>query len=405
MSKVAYIKDPERKEFTVYTIFSRMHYGDGVLTAKFNKEMRPFLLQIKKHFTKFKLKEFKPFRSKYSIRIYQLLKQYQNFKERTFELPELRDILGVKQDELKNFSEFRVRVLKVAQRELESTPLAFDFEPIKHGRGGKVVRVKFILKNNKEENEEQPERTIEIPPSILSILPDAVKSDETALKSIAKLIKKHGQDAVLKATIYTKQHNPDDFTAYLISTVSNHYTKGKEEVINKKIKGIKAKEKKKKEKALISETASIVIPQIHTKEEYAQLAYPLATALLKAKEVEENTPEFDHLRESILQEVAVKLHTAEKLPTNEDLNQIYTQVNSDSNAGDSVPIPDFFDAVRQSFPEITKDWLAGKLLELDDAGVIYLSEANDPNELERKEFGINIKGRGFLFYIMWIGNN
>jgi len=145
------IEDKKNKQWAAFFLFSSLSYKNGNLTIKFNEDMKPFFLQLKKNFTKFQLSEFKKLRSKYSIRIYQLLKQYQNIGERTLEIQNLRTKLGIEPNELKQFIELRRRVLNPAQRELEPTPMAFVYTPIKEGR--KFTKIKFTLINKSVEPE------------------------------------------------------------------------------------------------------------------------------------------------------------------------------------------------------------------------------------------------------------
>jgi plasmid replication initiation protein len=174
IDKIIKIKDKQNKKYEKYPIFTRITYSDGVLVASFNEYMKPFLLNIKKEFTKFMPREFKPFSSKYSIRIYQLLKQYQFIGERSFEIIELREMLGIESNELKNFKDFRKYVLETAQRELQDTPMAFDWEAFKKGRGGKVVEVKLKLRNKQRALDYKTDENLEITKESIEIKQDKV---------------------------------------------------------------------------------------------------------------------------------------------------------------------------------------------------------------------------------------
>ena len=75
----------------------------------------------------------------------------------------------------------------------------------------------------------------------------------------------------------------------------------------------------------------------------------------------------------------------QKLPTIEDLEQIYQKVNEETNTENSLLIPDFFDVAKEAFPSVDRDRLLSKLLELDEREVICLSEANKtPKSWKRK---------------------
>jgi plasmid replication initiation protein len=87
------------------------------------------------------------FKSIHAIRIYELLKQYQDIGERTLSLEELRDYCGVK-NKFKNYPDLERYVLLIAQREInEKSDIHFEFERIKPSR--KIEGIKFIISKNK----------------------------------------------------------------------------------------------------------------------------------------------------------------------------------------------------------------------------------------------------------------
>ena len=116
----------------------------GTISLCFNPDLKPFLIQLKNNFTKYQLKYAIQLKSMFSIRIYELLKQYENIGSRVFPLTELRKILGVKSSEYPLYGNFKAKILNVAQKELdEKTDLSFKFKEIKTGR--KVTDIKFVI--------------------------------------------------------------------------------------------------------------------------------------------------------------------------------------------------------------------------------------------------------------------
>lgn len=89
------------------------------------------------------------------------------------------------------------------------------------------------------------------------------------------------------------------------------------------------------------------------------------------------------------------------LPTEQDMQIAYDNVNQRENAGDSVPLPDFKRELKKMGFKFSDEEINKKLLDMDKAEIIYLQQANAPDELEEKEKGIQTD-RGFLFYITWI---
>lgn len=258
--KTLFIEDKSKKRWIEYPLFSVMRYEDGTLCAGFNDKIKPFLLKLRREFTKFQLKEFKPFKSKYSIRMYQLLKQYTLLRERTFDIKDLKLKLGIGEGELKQFVEFRRSVLNRAQRELENTRMAFEYEPIKRGR--RFVKIRFILKNCHEalnENEmnykyNQMEDVVERPSEpkedseprewrvdydkivrLMLLLPEKERT-KNADGFITEIVNYHDDEYIARQIEYTNIQNPKNYLAYLKKAVENDYANTERSELEKKIK-------------------------------------------------------------------------------------------------------------------------------------------------------------------------
>lgn len=110
----------------------------------FSPEMKPYLLELKSHFTNFTLQNVASLRSFYSIRLYEMLASRRNLGVATFDVATLRHILKAT-DKYANYKDFRARVILTAQKELAAkTDLSFDFTETRRGR--KVVSVAFRIR-------------------------------------------------------------------------------------------------------------------------------------------------------------------------------------------------------------------------------------------------------------------
>ncbi len=117
---------------------------EGTIDVRFDPFLRPFLLELKKNFTSYRLENVVKLKSSYAIRLYELLKQYEKIRERMFTLDDLRNILGA-DDIYPAYGNFKQRILVPAQNELkDKTDIQFDIAEYKTGR--KVDRVKFIIR-------------------------------------------------------------------------------------------------------------------------------------------------------------------------------------------------------------------------------------------------------------------
>lgn len=121
---------------------------DASIELCFDPKLRPYLLQIKSFFTSYSLKNIVSLKSFYSIRIYEILKQYQAVWERTISLLQLQEILGNKSYK---YWMFKQRVLIKAQEELKNhSDIDFTFIEIKNWR--KVESIKFLINQSQKPN-------------------------------------------------------------------------------------------------------------------------------------------------------------------------------------------------------------------------------------------------------------
>lgn len=123
----------------------------GTVELEFSEKLIPYLLQLKEQYTQYQLKNILYLKNKYAIRIYELLKQYQNIGKREFDLDELKKIIGCenKYSDFRNFNKF---VLDISKKELcEYTDICFEYEKISKGR--KVVGIKFIIEGKVDKDE------------------------------------------------------------------------------------------------------------------------------------------------------------------------------------------------------------------------------------------------------------
>lgn len=151
MSRVLNIKQPDGLLQVSFLSSAKYHDGKGYVELCFDPQLKPYLLQLKECFTTYDIRNVLSLKSFHSIRIYELLKQFEILGERTIEIDELKYILGL-QEQYKSYNLFKTKVLVQAQKDLEkNTDLSFDFQEIKSGR--RIERIKFIIKRKqKSEN-------------------------------------------------------------------------------------------------------------------------------------------------------------------------------------------------------------------------------------------------------------
>ena len=197
----------------------------GTITLRFAPELKEFLLELKGHFTQYALKNVKQFQSTYSIRLYELLKQYEKLGTRTFEVEELKEILKVK-DMYESYNLFKQRVILTAQREInEESDIQFDFVEIKTSR--KITTLKFNISCNPnytnsiqqklETHAPTPDATPTFDVAALGFI-----TDPMTISDKLSILKAADGDAALVQSAYDiakQQGGINNLTAWLIAMV------------------------------------------------------------------------------------------------------------------------------------------------------------------------------------------
>ena len=133
---------------------------ESALEVRFDKALKPYLLNLSTHYTKAELESLFAFKSKYSGRLYLLLKSEYGLQENhrvivpaSFEVEELISRFAMPDTYKKRYSHFKDSFLHKALEEINTLTAFFvTYEVIKAGR--KVWKIKFFI-TKVEETEEQ----------------------------------------------------------------------------------------------------------------------------------------------------------------------------------------------------------------------------------------------------------
>lgn len=155
LTKRIKLVDTENDSDTV-TWLSRSKYkkGSGRISIEFHQALKPYLLQLKSHFTQYQISAVAQFKSSYSIRFYELLKMYEYLGKgeqfyREFTLKELRDYMQIEKGVYTNFKDLRVYVIEPSVREINnfSDINIVQVDYIKSGRAVSEVHITAEPKN------------------------------------------------------------------------------------------------------------------------------------------------------------------------------------------------------------------------------------------------------------------
>ncbi|BCC80222.1 hypothetical protein BC30090_p314 (plasmid) [Bacillus cereus] len=145
MGKTLEIESEDKIIQTPWLSHVTYHKRKGIIDMRFASDLKPFFLELKKNFTSYRLANIAKLKHSYSIRMYELLKQYQKIGERTFSFEEILKLLGVENSSYaSHYGSFKARILNPIKKELEKkTDIKFEFEETKVAR--KVVSLRFII--------------------------------------------------------------------------------------------------------------------------------------------------------------------------------------------------------------------------------------------------------------------
>lgn len=199
ISKVYEIEEPDG--LLQVSILAKAKYikSQGVIKVAFAPDLKPYLLQLKEHFTATPLRYVMGFKSVHSIRIYEMLQQFRSTGYFTVSILDLKYRLSL-EDKYSTYTLFKRRVVEQAQKELKHTDMAFSFSEIKKGR--KVERLEFKIQPIEEIslNDFQEKLAYKLQTDLLITAPQSRKivlkvQDKEIMKTIydIKMAKREGK--------------------------------------------------------------------------------------------------------------------------------------------------------------------------------------------------------------------
>lgn len=121
--------------------------GQGYFAVEISRNLKPYLLKVKREFFKFRLQQVMQMRSAYAIRLYQFAKRWEFKRKYLVSVAELRGIMGAlhpagrgkTKAALGNYADFKRRAVQTAVDEINAkTDIFLSFIEVK-ARGSKAV--------------------------------------------------------------------------------------------------------------------------------------------------------------------------------------------------------------------------------------------------------------------------
>lgn len=189
--------DPQIRDTRQMAWLSFAHWepAKGICSVQFHPELKPYLLKLTEHYTKTKYSEFLGLSSGYSIRIFELLNQYESIGRRTTKIEDIKKWCGIGVEEYVLYGHLKERVIEKAKMDINNqTEYEVDYTEIKESR--KVVSLEWSIK--KRSNKHILAK-IEGDYSSLSPLMEVVKGFGISNIEFKRKLKKHNESAIRKA--------------------------------------------------------------------------------------------------------------------------------------------------------------------------------------------------------------
>lgn len=125
--------------------------GEWYVSIDAHDKALPLMFDFKDRYFKYELWNALRLKSANQIRMYEILKQYENIGKREIKVDDLRELLGIAPNEYPRWDRFKDRVLDSCQQALKQfTDICYTYERGKTGTGGKWITIIFYISTNIE---------------------------------------------------------------------------------------------------------------------------------------------------------------------------------------------------------------------------------------------------------------
>ena len=136
----------------------------GHVVMFFTPTVISMISRLYKNFTQYLIDEVSDFKSKYSVRLYELLIKYKELgSSKKYTIDDLRSLLGVENTEYKTMSLFKVNVLDKAVKEINAkTDIQIKYDQFKEGRAISHILFKLSKKKEKKPKSSRDQNTVDM---------------------------------------------------------------------------------------------------------------------------------------------------------------------------------------------------------------------------------------------------
>lgn len=152
--------DPKKKNNVEINWISSIEYNSGWIEIEFSEKLIPYLIELSDSYTRYEIQNISRMKSVYSIRIYEMLKQYQDTGFKIIKIEDLREILQTG-DSFKEYKYLKRNLIDVSLKEInDNTDLYVIYKPIRKGRSYESAQ--FIIKKKGQNLVENTDKTTDL---------------------------------------------------------------------------------------------------------------------------------------------------------------------------------------------------------------------------------------------------
>ncbi|WP_026505505.1 replication initiation protein [Butyrivibrio sp. NC3005] len=269
-------KDRDEQKIEASNVITDVTFHDGRLTLRYNSKIKKYITGLKSNYTVLNLTESLTFTSIYTYRLYEVLKSEMDYQravnhsegpyEVTYGLTDLKLMLGIidpqenadiakalkkespdydkiekKAEEsglnkMSNYTDFRRYALERGRKELnKKSSIHVEYEPVRMGRGGKVVSVRFTLtrvgRDKPKEPVAEPKKDIfELVDEVQQLFTEKITASEA--KAILEAAEMDMKSVRYAYNLSRKSGHIENIVGWMISAIKNGYTDSAEGSIN-----------------------------------------------------------------------------------------------------------------------------------------------------------------------------
>lgn len=153
LKKPMLFEKPNSKDYLICNWFAQVKYlsNKAIFQVKFTDDLKPYLLELKERFLSYNIKNILSMKSKYSIRIYELLKRNQDNKL-TLNIQKLKEIFIIENHKsYKRYDNFKAKIITPAVKEINknSDIIISEIQENRADNSRKILSITFVYKYKK----------------------------------------------------------------------------------------------------------------------------------------------------------------------------------------------------------------------------------------------------------------